>query len=112
MAEKTYFTINEIARKTQVPEYTIRYWESRFKLLRPLRLASGHRRYTARDAEIINEIKDLVLMKGYTLSGAKKVLHSKKKGGQPVRPAARPSENTLSLLEDIKKELLQIIKEC
>ena len=112
MAEKNYFTINEIVQKTQVPEYTIRYWESRFKLLRPLRLSSGHRRYTAKDAEIINEIKELILQKGYTLAGAKKVIYSKKKnkhaGGRP----ARPSEDTLKLLEDIKKDLLQIIKEC
>ena len=112
MSEKNYFTINEISKKTQVPEYTIRYWESRFKLLRPLRLSSGHRRYTARDAEIINEIKDLVLMKGYTLSGARKVIYSKKKNKLAAGPAGRPSDDTLSLLEDIKKELHQIIKEC
>ncbi len=112
MAEKNYFTINEIAKKTRVPEYTIRYWESRFKLLRPLRMASGHRRYTARDAEIIDEIKDLVLMKGYTLSGAKKVVYSKKKTGQPALQAVRPSDDTIRLLEDIKKELRQIVEEC
>lgn len=112
MAEKNYFTIREIAKKTQMPEYTIRYWESRFKLLRPLRLASGHRRYTARDAETIHEIKDLVLMKGYTLAGAKKVIYSRRKGGQPSRQAAFPSDDTARVLEDIKKELQQIIKEC
>jgi len=112
MAEKNYFTINEISKKTRVPEYTIRYWESRFKLLRPLRLASGHRRYTARDAEIISEIKDLVLMKGYTLSGAKKVVYAKKQTVQPSWQTVRPSDDTLRLLEDIKKELQQIIREC
>ncbi len=112
MPEKNYFTINEIAKKTQVPQYTIRYWESRFKLLRPLRLSSGHRRYTATEAEIISEIKDLVLMKGYTLAGAKKVIYSKKKNRQAAGQAARPSDDTIKLLEDIKKDLLQIVKEC
>jgi DNA-binding transcriptional MerR regulator len=112
MSEKNYFSIQEIAKKTQMPEYTIRYWESRFKLLRPLRLASGHRRYTARDAEIINEIKNLVLMKGYTLAGARKALYSKKKSGPASRPPTFPSDDTIKLLEDIKKELQQIIKEC
>ena len=112
MAEKNYFTINEIAKKTQVPEYTIRYWESRFRLLRPLRLSSGHRRYTSKDAETISEIKDLVLMKGYTLSGAKKVIYSKKKNKPAGWQSSRPSNDTISLLEDIRKELQQIIKEC
>jgi len=112
MAEKNYFTIREISKKTQVPEYTIRYWESRFKLLRPLRLASGHRRYTAKDAEIINEIKDLVLMKGYTLSGAKKAIYSRKKAPQtPLRLPPR-HDDAIQLLEDIKKELRQIIRDC
>ncbi len=112
MAEKNYFTINEISKKTQVPEYTIRYWEARFKLLRPLRLSSGHRRYTAKDAQTINEIKELVLMKGYTLSGAKKVIYSKKKLRQPAWQATRPSDDTIKLLEDIKHDLQQIIKDC
>lgn len=111
MADKTYFTINEISRKTQVPEYTIRYWESRFKLLRPLRLSSGHRRYTARDLEIITEVKDLVLMKGYTLAGAKKMIYSRKKSRQQA-PSVLPPAETVELLEEIKKDLQQIIKEC
>ncbi len=90
MAEKNYFTIQEIAKKTQMPEYTLRYWESRFKLLRPLRLASGHRRYTARDAETINEIKNLVLMKGYTLPARRKsYTQGKRAGSHPGRPPSR-----------------------
>jgi DNA-binding transcriptional MerR regulator len=112
MSEKNYFTINEIAKKTQVPEYTIRYWESRFRLLRPLRLSSGHRRYTAKDADTIREIKDLILIKGYTLSGAKKVIYSRKKNKEPVYHTPRPSDDTVKLLEEIKKDLQQIIKEC
>ncbi|MFA6433065.1 MAG: MerR family transcriptional regulator [Elusimicrobiales bacterium] len=112
MSEKNYFTINEIAKKTQVPAYTIRYWESRFKLLRPLRLSSGHRRYTAKDAQTISEIKELVLVKGYTLSGAKKLIYSKKKSKQPAWQAARPSDDAVTLLEEIKKDLQQIIKDC
>lgn len=112
MPEKNYFTINEISKKTQVPEYTIRYWESRFKLLRPLRLASGHRRYTAKDTETINAIKDLVLMKGYTLSGAKKIIYSRKNRGHADRRPAAAADDTLDLLEDVKKELQQIIRDC
>ncbi|HAH30812.1 MAG TPA: hypothetical protein DCL44_00685 [Elusimicrobia bacterium] len=109
MTEKTYFTISEISSRTKLPPYTIRYWET-LALLRPLRLASGHRRYTKADLEIINEVKDLVLLKGYTLTGAKKFLRSRKK------PAAERAIKSISgakaeLLEEIRSELNQFIKE-
>ncbi|MCG2725832.1 MAG: MerR family transcriptional regulator [Elusimicrobia bacterium] len=108
MSEKSYYTITEISRKTQIPPHTLRYWESRFKLLRPLRLKSGHRRYTRRDIEILNDLKDLVLVKGYSLKGAKKLLF--KKPLAKAKLTEIQNEDSLKLLKEIKKELLTIIK--
>ncbi|HNW44812.1 MAG TPA: MerR family transcriptional regulator [Elusimicrobiales bacterium] len=112
MAEKTYFTMREVSRKAQVPEYTIRYWEMKFRLLRPLRLASGHRRYTQADIETLLAIKDLVFIKGYSLEGARKALSAQRrqKKAAPALPAA-VSVSKSSLLEEISKELRQLIKE-
>lgn len=109
MPEKKYFSIQEISRKAQVPEYTLRYWEQKFRLLRPLRLSSGHRRYTQADVETLLEIKDLVFVKGYSLDGARKALAAKKrlkKVAQAVTATAKSD-----LLESIKKDLKQLIKE-
>ena len=114
MAEKTYFTMREVSRAAQLPEYTIRYWEAKFRLLRPLRLASGHRRYTRADIDTLLEIKDLVFVKGYSLDGARKALAAKKR---QARSAARPDPlktagpGRNALLDEIKKELRQLIKE-
>ncbi|HAF95192.1 MAG: hypothetical protein A2X34_08775 [Elusimicrobia bacterium GWC2_51_8] len=108
MTEKTYFTISEIALRTKLPLYTIRYWEAR-ALLRPLRLASGHRRYTKADLEKINNLKDLVLLKGYTLAGARKFLRSGKKSGARAVQTVNAAKS--DLLEEIRKELNQLIKE-
>jgi len=111
MAEKTYFTIREVAKKAQVPEYTIRYWELKFRLLRPLRLSSGHRRYTQADVETLLEIKDLVFVKGYSLEGARKALAAKRRQ-KKTSPAAVVTVSAKSeLLDGIKKELRQLIKE-
>lgn len=111
MAEKTYYTIAEVSRKAQVPEYTIRYWEQKFRLLRPLRLASGHRRYTQADVDTLLEIKDLVFVKGYSLDGARKALAAKRRQKkEPSRPAATAAAKN-DLLESIKKDLRQLIKE-
>jgi len=109
MNEKNYYTIKEISGKTQVPEHTIRYWESKFKLLRPLRLKSGHRRYTKRDIEILNDLKDLIFIKGYSLRGAKKVLFKKSAGVQGKINQIQ-SQQAIKFLEEIKKDLRDIIK--
>lgn len=108
MAEKTYFTIREISGRTKLPPHTIRYWET-LSLVRPLRLESGHRRYTKADIDAINELKDLVLLKGYTLSGAKKFLRFKKRTAARAAPAAAGTKT--ELLEEIRRELTQLIKE-
>lgn len=111
MAEKTYFTIAEVSRKAQVPEYTIRYWEQKFRLLRPLRLSSGHRRYTQADADTLLEIKDLVFVKGYSLDGARKALSARRRQKkEPEKPAVTVAAKS-DLLESIKKDLRQLIKE-
>jgi DNA-binding transcriptional MerR regulator len=111
MAEKTYFTIAEVSRKAQVPEYTIRYWEQKFRLLRPLRLSSGHRRYTQADIDTLLEIKDLVFVKGYSLDGARKALSLKRRQKKEPRQTAAVTVAKSDLLEAIKKDLRQLIKE-
>jgi DNA-binding transcriptional MerR regulator len=109
--EKTYFSIAEIARRSQVPEYTIRYWERKFRLLRPLRLSSGHRRYTQADIDSVLEIKDLVFVKGYSLDGARKALAARKRQKRASQTAALTATAKSDLLEGIKKELKQLLKE-
>ncbi len=111
MTEKTYFTMAEVSGKAQVPEYTVRYWEQKFRLLRPLRLASGHRRYTRADIDTLLEIKDLVFIKGYSLDGARKALAAKKRQKKAVKATAATATAKHDLLEDIRKELRQLIKE-
>ena len=107
--EKKYFSIQDVVNKTNIPAYTIRYWETKFHLLRPLRLASGHRRYTQADIETLLKIKDLVLVKGYTLSGARKAISlAKRKAGKTIESGAYGQEE---LLEQIRRELVHLIKD-
>ena len=113
MTEKKYFTMREASRKAQVPEYTMRYWEIKFRLLRPLRLASGHRRYTQADIETLLRVKDLVFVNGYSLEGARKALSAEKRRKKAV-PALLPAAATVTktgLLEEIKKDLRQLLNE-
>ncbi len=110
MAERTYLTIAEIARRTQLPEYTIRYWEQKFRFIRPLRLSSGHRRYTHADIDTLLEVKDLVFVKGYSLDGARKAMAAKKRMKKTPAKAATAAAKG-SLLDEIRKDLRELIKE-
>jgi len=112
MTEKKYLTMREVAHRTKLPEYTIRYWEVKFRLLRPLRLASGHRRYTQADVDTLLEIKDLVFIKGYSLDGARKALSMAKRRKRALKAAAATTVAAKAdLLEEIRRELRELIKE-
>ena len=109
LEQKEYFSIGEVHRITGVPEYSVRYWESEFGLIRPVRLPSGHRRYRKDDIYTILKIKDLIYKHKLTLEGAKKQLAKK-----PVTPptgtaAAAPAVNR-KLLAEIKEALEDLLK--
>src|SRR5207237_6259534 len=73
--QKYFYTIGDVCKLTGTKPHILRYWESQFKLLRPARRYSGHRKYTTRDIELINKIKYLIVDKKYTLAGAKKEIN-------------------------------------
>ncbi|NLO91860.1 MAG: MerR family transcriptional regulator [Elusimicrobia bacterium] len=110
--EKKYYSICEISRAAGLPEYTIRYWEAEFGLLKPIRLESGHRRYTDRDVRCILKIKDLVYKNGMTLQGAKKLLTARTRASARNIVGGAASPKLLKLLREAHNELSQIIKEC
>ena len=105
--EKYFYTIGEASRITGTKPHVLRYWESEFKLLRPARRYSGHRKYTQRDIDIISKIRFLVLEKKYTLAGAKREINRQFSphgtSGQEV--TSTNIAGALPLLKEIKKEL-------
>jgi|GEM_PF-1287281 len=100
--EKQYFTIREISEKYGVEDYTLRYWESKIKYIRPLRLRGGHRRYTLADVNVILKTKEL-LAGGRTLEGAEKELATiygrSKKASEALRE---------KLLEEIFRDVTEL----
>ena len=107
--EKDYFSIGDIKRITGVPEYSVRYWEAEFGLIRPIRLESGHRRYTKADVFTILKIKDLIYKHKLTLEGAKKQL-SKYQFSSETAGKAKPRTD-IKLLTEIKETLEDLLKE-
>ncbi len=106
---KKYLTIGEVSEMTDIPAYTLRYWESEFNLLRPLRRESGQRRYTRNDLHTIEKIKKLLYENKYSISGAKKqLLKEKKQSAGQMELELSVSGAALQELNKIKKDLLEI----
>ena len=83
--------------------YVLRYWETEFKQLAPLKNRAGNRTYRQKDIDLIIKIKDLLYKKKYTIEGARSLLSSKS-----VNNKSLLIENSSSI-SNLRKELEQII---
>ena len=72
--EKSLFRIGEVSRLTATKTFVLRYWESEFPTLQPVKSPSGHRLYRREDIETVFEIKRLLYEEGFTIAGARKHL--------------------------------------
>jgi DNA-binding transcriptional MerR regulator len=72
--DKLYFRIGEVSELTETKSYVLRYWETEFPTLKPVKSPSGHRRYRREDVQMVFEIKRLLYEKGFTIEGARKQL--------------------------------------
>lgn len=101
--DKLYFRISEVSRLTGLEPYVLRYWESEFKLIKPIRTKSRHRLYRRKDLNIIFEIKRLLYEEQYTIAGAKKRLED----------IIREEKNEATAPEeiDVRKILLDMLEE-
>src|ERR1700755_2136272 len=74
LPDKLFFKIGEVAQIVGVRPHVLRYWESEFSALRPLKTRGAHRVYRRRDVELAVLVRRLLHEEGLTISGAKKRL--------------------------------------
>ena len=67
-------TISEAAEMLDVPAHVLRFWETRFPQIKPLKRNGGRRFYRPEDVEILQQIKHLLYRQGFTIKGAKKAI--------------------------------------
>jgi DNA-binding transcriptional MerR regulator len=101
--EKAYFRIGEVSKIINVEPYVIRYWETEFKTVNPVRTKTAQRLYRKKDVQELLTIKDLLYLQRFTIDGAKKQLH-KMRGN--IEPETIHSEK--QKLDQIKQELQKI----
>lgn len=72
LPDKLFFKIGEVADLIGVKPHVLRYWESEFSSLRPMKTRGAHRVYKKRDVELAMFIRRLLQDEGYTIAGARK----------------------------------------
>jgi DNA-binding transcriptional MerR regulator len=77
MAEKSpdaYRTISEAGEEAGLPAHVLRFWESKFTQLKPVKRAGGRRLYRPQDVQLLKGLRRLLYEEGYTIKGAQKYL--------------------------------------
>jgi len=83
---EAYRTIREVADSLDLPQHVLRFWETRFPQIRPLKRAGGRRYYRPDDIERLRLIRRLLYDEGYTIKGVQKLF--KEQGVQALSAAA------------------------
>jgi len=74
---EAFRTISEVSTELDVPQHVLRFWESRFNQVRPLKRAGGRRFYRPEDVDLLRGIRALLYHEGYTIKGVQKVLRER-----------------------------------
>lgn len=89
-------TISEVAEDLDLPPHVLRFWESKFPQLQPLKRGGGRRYYRPEDIRLLRRIRQCLYQDGYTIRGAQKLLGSPAgerppEIGRPILPTAMPT---------------------
>ena len=106
--DKLYFRIGEVAQLCRLPAYVLRFWETEFPQLKPIKSNTGQRMYRKRDVESVVRIKKLLYQDGFTIAGARAQLREETKSerGQSALPfPTAPTTNTAYLRHELKQIL-------
>lgn len=125
-------TISEVADELDLPQHVLRFWETKFPQVRPMKRGGGRRYYRPDDMQLLMRIRDLLYVDGYTIKGVQKLLrHSGSVrnfvaeteariplGGNvqlsdedTVPPSRKTEETSVTLEADLQKELSDIVSD-
>jgi DNA-binding transcriptional MerR regulator len=106
-------TISEVAEDLDVPQHVLRFWETKFSQVRPLKRGGGRRYYRPEDVELLRSIRNLLYTDGYTIKGVQRLL--RETGGRAVEEtvAAEGEGLTASQRKELKalKDELMALRE-
>jgi DNA-binding transcriptional MerR regulator len=120
-APSAFRTISEVADDLHIPQHVLRFWETKFPQLKPLKRGGGRRYYRPEDISLLRRVSDLLYTQGYTIKGVQRLLREggldeavaagatgAAASGVPVTAAVEPPETGVSALRAILDELEDI----
>jgi DNA-binding transcriptional MerR regulator len=106
--DKLYFRIGEVAGLCRLPAYVLRFWESEFPHLKPVKSSTGQRMYRKRDVESVLRIKQLLYEQGFTIAGARQQLRSESRADKGQTAIPFPAHSAVEL-QHIRQGLREIL---
>jgi DNA-binding transcriptional MerR regulator len=95
--DKLYFRIGEVSELCRLPAYVLRFWETEFPQLKPIKSSTGQRMYRRKDVEAVLRIKKLLYEEGFTIAGARQQLRSESKVEKNQAPLPFPVQSSADL---------------
>ena len=104
-------TISEVSSELDVPPHVLRFWESKFSQVKPLKRGGGRRYYRPEDIGLLQRIRELLYTEGYTIKGVQKLLREGAVSAPPTTaPRARATAGP-AVATDQQAELREILTE-
>ena len=106
--DKLYFRIGEVSTLCRLPAYVLRFWETEFPQLKPVKSSTGQRMYRRKDVETVLRIKKLLYEEGFTIAGARQQLRLESTAAKNQTALPFPS-HSYSDLRRIRHGLAEIL---
>jgi len=110
MVEKSpdaFRNISEVSEQLNVPAHVLRFWETRFNQIKPIKRSGGRRYYRPDDIVLLQEIRNLLYSQGYTIKGAQQVLKGNKDALKNA-PATSRKQEVIDLLKEASVRLAKL----
>ena len=104
---KLYYSIGEVSKITGLKQYVLRYWETEFNVLKPVKNSAGNRIYKDNDIKMVKYIQDLLYTKKFTIKGAK--LHLQNEFNESSVSSNKNLSEIKNDLKNIKTSLEDIL---
>ena len=116
-------TTGEVSEELNLPAHVLRFWESKFPEIRPLKRGGGRRYYRPEDVDLLRRIRQFLYQEGYTIRGVQKLLRERREepaadlpptlfrlepAAAPPSPPAPTRQALQTALEEVRRELLEI----
>ena len=106
--EARFYRIGEVSKLTALKPFVLRYWETEFPMLEPVKSPSGHRLYRQQDVDLVLKIKRLLYDEGFTIAGARRFLRESANGEPAEATTNEPTGGSASTTHLNRKVLLDL----